>query len=58
MTYFGVNYFLGGIHSYASGTSFTVPAGVYVAIGFLVALCIFAYRRYVRILPDTEQTDQ
>ena len=22
MTYFGVNYFLGGIHSYASGSSF------------------------------------
>ena len=32
MTYFGVNYFLGGIHSYASGSSFTVPWWTYLIV--------------------------
>ncbi|MCK4747703.1 MAG: cytochrome c biogenesis protein CcsA, partial [Bacteroidales bacterium] len=51
MTYFGVNYFLGGIHSYASGSSFKVPVMVYVAVGILTALCIYAYRRQNKVLP-------
>ena len=55
MTYFGVNYFLGGIHSYASGSAFKVPIAVYVAVGLLTALCIYAYRRQNRVLPETAE---
>ena len=39
MTYFGVNYFLTGLHSYASGDAATIPGWVYiftVAMGVLV----------------------
>ena len=52
MTYFGVNYFLGGIHSYASGASFTVPWGVYAAVVFFAGLAIVANMRQRKILPD------
>jgi cytochrome c biogenesis factor len=58
MTYFGVNYFLGGIHSYAQGSSFTIPAGVYVALAVLLALSIFAYRRQLKLLPDAPESEE
>ena len=52
MTYFGVNYFLGGIHSYASGSAFKIPWFAFVIIAGLAALCIFAFRRQRVLLPD------
>ena len=37
MTYFGVNYYLSGLHSYAAGDPIPVPLWVYLtAIGMLV----------------------
>jgi len=53
MTYFGVNYFLGGIHSYAQGSAFKIPTGIYVALILLLALGILAYSRQKKLLPDT-----
>lgn len=50
MTYFGVNYFLGGIHSYASGSAFKVPVGVYVAVVVLTLLSVLSYRQYKKHL--------
>lgn len=46
MTYFGVNYYLSGLHSYAGGDPVPVPAFVYVAVIGLVALCAAAYLKY------------
>lgn len=43
MTYFGVNYFLSGLHSYASGESFSIPNGVYIGIVVIISLIISAY---------------
>lgn len=57
MTYFGVNYFLGGIHSYAGGSAFKVPVAVYVTITLLIVLCIFAYRRQMKVLPDSVEQE-
>jgi len=37
MTYFGVNYYLSGLHSYAAGDPMPIPEWVYVAV---VAVCI------------------
>ncbi|MFH0757422.1 MAG: cytochrome c biogenesis protein CcsA [Bacteroidota bacterium] len=59
MTYFGVNYFLGGMHSYASGSAFKMPVAVYVAVVVLTVLSLFAYRQQGKILPrETEDEDQ
>ena len=52
MTYFGVNYFLGGMHSYASGSSFKVPMWSYLIILVLIGLSIFAFRKQQKILPE------
>lgn len=41
MTYFGVNYYLSGLHSYAQGEPAPIPTGVYFAI-VLVFMLIFA----------------
>ncbi len=46
MTYFGVNYYLSGLHSYASGDPVPVPVFVYVAVIVLVGLCVVAYLKY------------
>jgi cytochrome c-type biogenesis protein CcsB len=46
MTYFGVNYYLTGLHSYASGDPIPVPVFVYVAVIALASLSIFAYMKY------------
>ena len=57
MTYFGVNYFLGGIHSYASGSSFKVPWWTYFAVVLMVALCLFAFNRQNKMLPEGSGQD-
>ena len=49
MTYFGVNYYLSGLHSYAGGDSVPVPAFVYVLVITLTALSITAYYKYKSI---------
>ncbi|MGE4513571.1 MAG: cytochrome c biogenesis protein CcsA, partial [Chryseobacterium sp.] len=38
MTYFGVNYYLSGLHSYAAGDPVPVPAWVYIGLGTMLAL--------------------
>ncbi|MFC2104868.1 c-type cytochrome biogenesis protein CcsB, partial [Bacteroidota bacterium] len=46
MTYFGVNYYLSGLHSYAGGDPVPVPKFVYVSVFLLVSLSLFAYGKY------------
>jgi cytochrome c-type biogenesis protein CcsB len=46
MTYFGVNYYLSGMHSYASGDPIPVPSFVYIAVIALAALSLLAYTKY------------
>ncbi|MBW6534946.1 MAG: cytochrome c biogenesis protein CcsA [Mariniphaga sp.] len=43
MTYFGVNYYLSGLHSYAQGEPAPVPSGVYVAIVTVLLLVLVAF---------------
>ncbi len=43
MTYFGVNYYLSGLHSYAQGEPAPVPTGVYVAVVLVFMTVIAAY---------------
>jgi cytochrome c-type biogenesis protein CcsB len=46
MTYFGVNYYLSGMHSYAAGESAPVPPFVYIAVIVLAGLSLLAYSKY------------
>jgi hypothetical protein len=42
MTFFGVNYYLSGMHSYGAGDPPPIPNGLYVAIVLIVALIVAA----------------
>ena len=46
MTYFGVNYYLSGMHSYAAGDPVPVPTFVYYFVGLNVLLIILSARKY------------
>ncbi len=46
MTYFGVNFYLVGLHSYASGDKIITPSFVYYAILCVGLLGAFSYWRY------------
>ncbi|MBN1252733.1 MAG: cytochrome c biogenesis protein CcsA [Bacteroidales bacterium] len=43
MTYFGVNYYLSGLHSYASGDAVPIPNFVYVTLCIIVVVSIIAF---------------
>lgn len=43
MTFFGVNYYLSGLHSYAQGEPVPIPSGVYVAVALILLLGITAW---------------
>lgn len=46
MTYFGVNYYLTGLHSYAQGDPVPIPSWVYVTLAVVFALAFVSYKRY------------
>ncbi len=50
MTYFGVNYYLSGLHSYAGGDPVPVPSFVYYTIIILLGLTYFSYRKYRKLV--------
>lgn len=49
MTYFGVNYYLSGLHSYAAGDPIPVPAWVYICLASMTTLGILAYLKYKKL---------
>lgn len=42
-TYFGVNYYLSGLHSYAAGDPMPIPAWIYITAASMLLLSITAY---------------
>tara|TARA_R110001592_G_scaffold328697_3_gene610321 strand:+ start:63 stop:3248 length:3186 start_codon:yes stop_codon:yes gene_type:complete len=48
MTYFGVNFYLAGLHSYASGDQIVSVKFIIGAILFLTLVGYFAYRKYLK----------
>jgi cytochrome c-type biogenesis protein CcsB len=49
MTYFGVNYYLSGLHSYAAGDPMPIPNFVYYSIVIVFITAILAYWRKSKI---------
>lgn len=43
MTYYGVNYYLSGLHSYAAGDPLPIPSWVYIVVVIIVILSLLAY---------------
>lgn len=54
MTYFGVNFYLSGLHSYAQGDPVPVPNFVYVALAIMVLVSVAAYsKRDLKLLKES-----
>lgn len=51
MTYFGVNYYLSGLHSYAAGDPFPVPTFVYYILAIMLTIILLARYRVKKIKP-------
>jgi cytochrome c-type biogenesis protein CcsB len=45
MTYFGVNFYLSGLHSYAQGDPIPVPSFVYISVVVMVLVTLLAYKQ-------------
>jgi cytochrome c biogenesis factor len=52
MTYFGVNFYLSGLHSYASGDRVITPTFVYMSILFVAVLSVLSYLKYKKFLKN------
>lgn len=51
MTYFGVNFYLTGLHSYASGEKMVTPDFVFISLGIITVIVTLAYfkqKKYLR----------
>ena len=53
MTYFGVNYYLSGLHSYAAGDPIPIPSFVYYAVGILTVISLLAFWRNRQFLKNS-----
>lgn len=45
MTYFGVNYYLSGLHSYAAGDPIPIPIWIYITAALMLLLSLISYFR-------------
>ena len=56
MTYFGVNFYLSGMHSYATGDPVPVPTWVYATVASIIGLIILAYpKRKLKTIEEDEE---
>jgi len=49
MTYYGVNYYLSGLHSYATGDPVPIPKWVYIVVVCIIIISLLAYVRKRKI---------
>ena len=49
MTYFGVNYYLTGLHSYAKGDPMPIPSWIYITLFIVVTVSLTALFRYKKM---------
>ncbi len=58
MTYFGVNYYLSGLHSYAAGDPVPVPDFIYYSVAIVAIISILAFVREKRFAMEKVEDDE
>ena len=61
MTYYGVNYYLSGLHSYAAGDPVPIPMWVYYSVIIFMIISVLAYiqkRRFLDNKPEKSKKDK
>jgi cytochrome c-type biogenesis protein CcsB len=56
MTYFGVNFYLSGLHSYAKGDPLPVPVFVYYTLAIVIVIATAAYINYGKLNQEINPT--
>ncbi len=56
MTYFGVNFYLTGLHSYASGDKVVTPGFVYISVASVLVLGAVSYWRFKKFNKKSKKT--
>jgi cytochrome c-type biogenesis protein CcsB len=49
MTYFGVNYYLSGMHSYAAGDPIPIPTFVYYSVAVVIIVSLLSYLNHLKM---------
>ena len=57
MTFFGVNYYLSGLHSYAAGDPLPIPTFVYYTIAVVAIISLMAYWNNNRLIYSYESEE-
>lgn len=57
MTYFGVNYYLSGLHSYAQGDPVPIPDFTYYLVVFIFVISLMAFVNSKKIILSSERKD-
>ena len=57
MTYFGVNYYLSGLHSYANGDPVAIPVGIYYALGVIAIISLLAAYNEFKFSREEDEED-
>uniref|UniRef100_UPI00404A460D cytochrome c biogenesis protein CcsA n=1 Tax=Flavobacterium sp. TaxID=239 RepID=UPI00404A460D len=55
MTYFGVNFYLTGLHSYASGDKVVTPTFLYISVVCVLILGILSFIKYKKFYKNTSK---
>ncbi|WP_018675600.1 c-type cytochrome biogenesis protein CcsB [Riemerella columbina] len=50
MTYFGVNYYLSGLHSYAAGDPIPIPLWVYLVTAIMIILSVWSWIKHKALI--------
>lgn len=58
MTYFGVNYYLSGLHSYAKGDPVPIPTFVYYTVAIILIVSVMAYFNYKKLRPESQENKE
>jgi cytochrome c-type biogenesis protein CcsB len=58
MTYFGVNYYLSGLHSYAAGDPVPVPTFVYYTVAIIALVSLLSYLNHLKMLRAEKQSQR
>ena len=56
MTYFGVNFYLSGLHSYAKGDPLPVPSFVYYTLAVILVVALSAYINFRKLNREFDHT--
>ncbi|MCG8576494.1 MAG: cytochrome c biogenesis protein CcsA [Flavobacteriales bacterium] len=58
MTFFGVNFYFSGLHSYAQGDPIPIPSWVYVTVASIFVLNIVSYLKYRSVVKKTPKKSE